>query len=237
MGDTPGLSPTDDPGRGECVQVIAVERNGPRRAAVAEIIRHGETATLGPWNVAFDQKGWLVELLEEGHSDREPKEEPPVPKLSAQESAMYGPALETFEIYDQLADLLADQINDDPPATLVALELKLRSIAQNSTSPKDFAGVARFLKDHPDDFPMFSTAQYSAPSNEHVHRCKATLQRFIDEKRKAGCTDAALIASFINMYMHLGSQIFGALRLAKVMEGWEPEPRQSMMRQASSQPK
>src|SRR5262249_16735033 len=48
MGNTPGLSPTDDPARGEWVQVIGVERNGPRKVAVAEIIRHGETATLRP---------------------------------------------------------------------------------------------------------------------------------------------------------------------------------------------
>ena len=37
---TPGLLPTDDPNRGECVQVIAVERNGPRRFAFAEITRN-----------------------------------------------------------------------------------------------------------------------------------------------------------------------------------------------------
>ena len=31
---TPGLLPTDDPNRGECVFVIAIERNGPRRFAL-----------------------------------------------------------------------------------------------------------------------------------------------------------------------------------------------------------
>src|SRR5258707_867584 len=33
VGKTPGLRPADDPGRGECVQVLAVERKGPRRYA------------------------------------------------------------------------------------------------------------------------------------------------------------------------------------------------------------
>jgi hypothetical protein len=31
VGKTPGFLPADDPSRGECVQVIVVERNGPRR--------------------------------------------------------------------------------------------------------------------------------------------------------------------------------------------------------------
>src|SRR6516162_5172267 len=67
---TPGLLPADDPNRGECVQVIAVERNGPRRFAFAEITRNGGTATLGPWQVTGDvPQSWLFELLEDGHSD------------------------------------------------------------------------------------------------------------------------------------------------------------------------
>src|SRR5262249_40148965 len=49
VGKTPGLLPTDDPDRTERVQVIAVERNGPRRYAFAEITRNGGTATLGQW--------------------------------------------------------------------------------------------------------------------------------------------------------------------------------------------
>jgi hypothetical protein len=226
MGNTPGLSPTDDPARGEWVEVIAVERNGPRRAAAAEIIRHGETATLGPWNVALDQKGWLVELLEEGHSDRAPKEEPPLPKLTAQnlESLMYkGPTSETVEIYDQLGDLLVDQMNNDPPGTFLALESVLRSIVQDLESPNRICEFARFLKDHPDKFPMFSTVWDSVPSIEHVRRCKATLQHFIEEKRKAGCTDSVLIGAFINRYMHLGSHLIGALKLAERIEAWDPE--------------
>jgi hypothetical protein len=131
----------------------------------------------------------------------------------------------SFEIYDQLGDLLEDQINakSDPQGTFVALESELRSMVQNSTSPKGIAGIARFLKDHPDKFPMFPTGRSSMPSIEHVHRCKASLQRFIEEKRKAGCTDSALIGAFINMYMHLGSQIIGGLRLAERIEAWDPE--------------
>jgi hypothetical protein len=56
---TPGL-PADDPDRGERVQVIAVERNGSRRYAFAEITRNGETATLGPWEVTGDVPAKLV---------------------------------------------------------------------------------------------------------------------------------------------------------------------------------
>ena len=78
LGRTPGFAPADDPDRGELVQVIAVERNGPRRYAFAEITRNGETATIGPWEVTGDvPQSWLFELLEDGHSDRVPKAEPP----------------------------------------------------------------------------------------------------------------------------------------------------------------
>jgi hypothetical protein len=50
---TPGLLPTDDPNRGECVQVTAVERNGPRRFAFAETTRNEGTA---PRAVASEQR-------------------------------------------------------------------------------------------------------------------------------------------------------------------------------------
>ena len=61
VGKTPGLRPADDPDRGERVFVIAVERNGPRRYAFAEITRNGGTATLGPWQVNGDApQGWLL---------------------------------------------------------------------------------------------------------------------------------------------------------------------------------
>jgi hypothetical protein len=112
MGDTPGLSPTDDPGRGECVQVIAVERNGPRRAAVAEIIRHGETATLGPWNVALDQKGRLFELLEGGHSDREPKEQCPRRRILIK--AVHDAACELATRYTTVAPDDKEPMPDEP---------------------------------------------------------------------------------------------------------------------------
>ena len=78
VGKTPGLLPADDPDRGELVHVVAVERNGPRRSASAEITRNGGTATLGPWEVIGESpQSWLLELLEDGHSDRAPKAEPP----------------------------------------------------------------------------------------------------------------------------------------------------------------
>src|SRR6516165_5832275 len=60
VGKTPGLLPTDDPDRSEGVQVIAVERNGPRRYAFTEITRNGGTATIGPWEVTGDvPQSWL----------------------------------------------------------------------------------------------------------------------------------------------------------------------------------
>src|SRR5215813_13814364 len=149
VGKTPGLLPTDDPDRSERVQVIAVERNGPRRYAFAEITRNGGTATLGQWEVTGDvPPGWLLELLEEGHSDRAPKEEPPpVPRLSARDvqTLMYeDPAQgtefrESFEICDQLGDLLADQVQNadsDALAKFMALESILLSIVQDMGSPK-----------------------------------------------------------------------------------------------------
>ena len=47
VGKTPGLAPADDPDHSESVLVIAVERNGPRRYAFAEITRNGEMARSG----------------------------------------------------------------------------------------------------------------------------------------------------------------------------------------------
>jgi hypothetical protein len=80
---SPGLLPTDDPARGECVLVIAVECNGPRRCASAEITRNGETATLGPWEMSSEAPpSWLLELLEDGYSDRSPKPERPALRRS-----------------------------------------------------------------------------------------------------------------------------------------------------------
>jgi hypothetical protein len=127
-GKTPGLLPTDDPDRGECVQVIAVERNGPRRCAVAEITRSRETAMLGPWQVSSEAgRGWLVELLEDGYTDRSPKAEPlPLRRISnpdLQDLLDQHPEHRvSFEIHSQLGKLIADQVqkhgNGDPAASL-----------------------------------------------------------------------------------------------------------------------
>src|ERR1700730_8764988 len=62
---SPGLLPADDPVRDECGLVLAVESNGPRRYASAEITRNGATATLGPWQIDSEvPPSWLAELLE-----------------------------------------------------------------------------------------------------------------------------------------------------------------------------
>ncbi|MGA8159119.1 MAG: hypothetical protein WB822_23525, partial [Rhodoplanes sp.] len=236
-GKTPGLLPTDDPDRGELVCVIAVERNGPRRYASAEITRNGETATLGPWEVKGESSpSWLLELLEDGHSDRAPKAEPPpVGRVSApdfQSLADEDPEKaadfqDSVEITDQLGDLMADQVqkdaNADPLTMFMALESVLRSIVTDMGSPKDIGAFARFLRDHPDIFPMFSTAPDQVPSTEHFRRCKATLRRFICEKREVGQTDSAIFGAFMNMYMYVGSQAIGALSLASRIEDWDPQ--------------
>src|SRR5262245_61040309 len=114
---TPGVAPADDPDRGECVQVIAVERNGLRRYAFAEVTRNGDTAALGPWEVKDDvPQGWLLELLEEGHSDRASKAEPPAvgimsrpdfQDLVEQHPDHAAEFLDSVEITDQL---IADEV-------------------------------------------------------------------------------------------------------------------------------
>jgi len=234
VGKTPGLRPTDDPARGECVQVIAVERNGPRRCALAEIIRNGDTAALGPWEVNGDvPQGWLLELLEEGHSDRALKAEPPpLPRLPFQNLMYEDPTQaaefrESFEIHNQLGELMADQLqkdaNGDPQAMFMALESVLRSVVKDMGSPKGIGEFARFLRDNPDKFSMFSTVTHSVPSNEQLRRCKATLRRFVFEKRELGHTDTTIFGAFMNMYMYVGSQALGALNLADHIENWDPE--------------
>ena len=185
VGKTPGFRPTDDPDRGECVQVIAVERNGLRRYASAEITRTGATPSLGPWKVSGDvPRGWLLELLEDGYSDRSRKEEPPpVPRLSARDvqTLMYeDPAQgtefrESFEICDQLGDLLADQIQDadsDALSKFMALESILRSIVQDMGSPKDIGAFARFSQGPSGCFPYVC---HGAGFNA-VDRARASLE-------------------------------------------------------------
>jgi hypothetical protein len=234
VGKTPGLSPTDDPARGECVHVIAVERNGPRRCAVAEIMRYGETATLGPWQMSADQQGWLMELLEEGHSDRSPKAEPPpVERTPMQDLLDHG--RESVETRDELGNLMTDQVlqedaNGDPYAVFMALEGVLRSLVKDLGSPKFIGEFARFLRDYPDIFPMFPNVPESVPSIGDVRRCKSTLQHFICEKREAGRIDSAIFGGFLSMYLDLGSQVVGALHLAGRIETWDPE-NQAKLRQ------
>jgi hypothetical protein len=233
-GKTPGLAPTDDPNRGELVQVIAVERNGPRRCAVAEIMRYGETATLGPWHVSAAQRGWLMELLEEGHSDRLSKAEPPpVERTSMQDLLDHG--RESVETRDELGNLMTDQVlqkdaNGDPHAMFMALESVLRSLVKDLGSPKGIGEFARFLRDYPDIFPMFPIVPKSVPSIGDVRRCKATLQHFICENREAGRIDSAIFGAFMSMYLDLGSQAVGALNLADRIERWDPE-HQAKLRQ------
>jgi hypothetical protein len=228
------LGPTDDPDRGECALVIAVERNGCRKWARAEIARNGEIAALGPWEVKdYEPQGWLAELLEDGHSDRSPRaERPPLASLSPSDfqnlldegPEQAGEFLEMVEIGDQLGDLMADQVkkdaNGDPLAMFFALEGVVLSIVKDMGSPTYIGKFARFLRDHPDDFPMFSTTPDSVPS---IEPCKATLRRFICEKREAGHTDSAIFGALMNIYMRVGSQTIGAVKLAGRIEAWDPE--------------
>jgi hypothetical protein len=245
VGKTPGVLPTDDPKRGECVFVIAVERNGPRRFASAEITRSDGAATLGPWQVKDDvPPGWLLELLEEGHSDRAPKAEPP-PLDEMSNADLQGLAdqcperaaefRDSFEIHCQLGDLIADQIREtakgDPSAMFMALESVLLSIVKELGLPKGLVGrCARFLRDHPDKFPMFSKVADQVPSLKDVRSCKAILRQFSCEKREGGHTSFAIFLAFMNMYTHVGSRVIGALNLADRIEDWDPE-QQAKLRQ------
>jgi hypothetical protein len=238
VGKTPDLLPADDPDHGECVQVIAVERNGPRRWVLAEITRNETTATLGPWKVNSDvPQSWLFELLEEGYSDRAPPktELPPAGRLSTadfqcmvdQRPGQAAEFRDSVEIHARLQDLIADQMqkdaNGDPAAMFMALESILLSIVKEMGSPKGIRQFARFLKDHPDKFPMFATGPEEVPSTRDVRRCKATLQRFTCENREAGHTPSAIFGAFMNMYLYAGSQAIGAVNLANRIEDWDPE--------------
>jgi hypothetical protein len=243
VGKTPGLPPADDTDRGECVLVIAVERKGPRRYAFARITRNAETATLGPWEVKGDiPPSWLFELLEDGHSDRALKTEPPpvgrISKPDFQNLVAHHPEqaaelLGSFELRVQLEDLIADQVgkdaNGDPMAMFMALESVLLSIVKDMGIAivkdmgiaKGFEGLARSLRDHPDKYPMFSTVpeQVVSSPQEHFRSYKAALKRFRCEKGEVG---PAIFAAFVNMYLHVGSQVIGALSLADRIEDWDP---------------
>jgi len=198
VGKTPDLLPADDPDHGEIVQVLAVDRNGPRRYALAEIMRNGRTATLGPWQVQSDvPPGWLMELWD------------------------------SIEIYDQLGNLMAGQVQKDakrnPQTGFMALDSVVRMIVKDMGSPIGIVEWARFLKDHPDKFPMFPTAPDRVPSIRRVRRCKATLEHFLSDKRQAGHTPSAIFGAFMNMYMSIGCQVLGAVNLASQIEKWAPE--------------
>ena len=111
----------------------------------------------------------------------------------------------------------------DPQAIFMALESVLRMIVKDMGSPKGIGEFARFLRDHPDKFPMFSTVPDGVPSMQQVRRCKATLYRFVSEKRQAGHTPSAIFGAFVNMYMFIGTQAIGAVNLADRIENWAPE--------------
>jgi hypothetical protein len=246
VGKTPGLRPADDPDRGESVQVIAVERDGLRRYAFADIMRDGGTATLGPWQMSGDgdvPQSWLLELLEEGHSDRAVKvEQPPVGRVSTsdlqdlmdQQPDQAAEFRDSVEIHAQLGDLITDQMekrtNGDATAIFMALESVLRNIVKEMGSPKGLGQFARFLRDRPDDFPMFTTVPNQVPSMQDFRSCKSVLQRFSWEKREAGHKPFAIFEAFLNMYMCVGSQAIGALSLADRIEDWDPE-HQAKLRQ------
>ena len=244
VGKTPGLRPADDPDRTESVQVLAVERNGHRRYAFAEIVRNEGTARLGQWQVSGDvPPSWLLELLEDGHSDRGAKiEPPPVGRLSRsdfqdlmdQHPEQATEHRDSLEIHTQLGDLIADQMqkgaNGDAMAIFMALESVLWGIDKEMGPPKGLGQFARFLRDHPDKFPMFPTVPDEVPSTQYLRFCKDTLQSFSCEKREAGHAPFAVFEAFLNMYMRVGSQVIGALNLADRIEDRDPE-QQAKLRQ------
>jgi hypothetical protein len=245
MSKTPGLRPADDPDRSESVQVLAVERNGLRRYASAEITRNGQTATLGPWQVSSDApESWLAELLEEGYSDRSPEPEPPpvgeISKSDFQDLRYRHPEQaaefeDSFEVHSELSELvdyeLKKHADGGPVAMFMALESILRGIVKDMGSPTGISQFARFLRDHPDAFSMFSAVPDQVPSTQQVRRYRAALECFDCEKRSAGHTPSAIFGAFMNMYMDLGSQAIGALDLADRIENWDPE-HQAKLRQA-----
>jgi hypothetical protein len=103
----------------------------------------------------------------------------------------------------------------------MALESVLLSLVKDMGSPKCIGEFARFLRDHPDHFPMFSTVPDQVPSERDVRRSKTTLRSFIDEKRELGHGASVMFEAFMNMYMQLGSQAIGALNLADHIESWD----------------
>jgi hypothetical protein len=214
------------------------------RFAIAEIACNEGKATLGPWQVNGDvPQSWLAELLEEGHSDLGVEADPPpvdeVSNADFQDLADKHPGQlaefqDSSEIHTQLGDLIADQMHngaDGNPITIFwALESVLLSIVKDLGSPTGVGQCARFLKDHPDKFPMFSTVPDQVPSAQRARSYVETLQRFSCEKRGVGHTSFAIFLAFMNMYMRVGSQAIGALELTDRIETWDPE-QQARLRQ------
>jgi hypothetical protein len=120
--------------------------------------------------------------------------------------------------------------NGNPMAMFMALESVLRSLVKDIGSPKGTGEFARFLRDYPEHFPMFSTVPDQVPSTQNVRRCKTALQSFICEKREPGHAASTMFEAFMNMYMQLGSHAIGALNLADRIENWDPE-HQAKLRQ------
>jgi hypothetical protein len=186
----------------------------------------------------------LAELLEDGYSDRlsEP-EPPPVGRISRpdfqdlqyQHPEQAADFQDSFEIHSELCELvdyeLQKHADGGPLAMFMALESVLCGIVTDMGSPRGIREFARFLRDHPDQFSMFSAVPEQVPSTQDVRRCKAALGRFNCEKRKAGHTPSAIFGAFMNMYMYLGSQAIGALDLADRIESWDPD-HQAKLRQA-----
>ena len=115
------------------------------------------TATLGPWQVNGDvPQSWLLELLDEGHSDRAVKvEPPPLARLSMsdlqdvidQHPGQAAEFRDSVEIHVELGRLITDQMqkgaNGDETAIFMALESVLRSIVTEMGSPKGILLTAR----------------------------------------------------------------------------------------------
>jgi hypothetical protein len=112
----------------------------------------------------------------------------------------------------------------------MALESVLLNIVKEMGLPNGLGQSARFLRDHPDKFPMFSTVADQVPSLQDVRSCKAILRQFTREKHEGGHTSFAIFLAFMNMYMHVGSRAIGALNLADRIEEWDPE-QQAKLRQ------
>ena len=232
---TPGLLAGDDPDRGECVQVIAAERNSVRRYAIADITRNGGAATLGPWQVNGEiPQSWLFELLEDGYSDRRPSgEQSPAKEVSAsdlrasldQHPEQADEIVNSAKLHFRLDDLIEHELQGEANGNAIAMHIALESILRSIVKEMGLQSVgecAHVLREHPDKFPMFPTVPQQVPSEQQVRRCKDALRCFSSEQRKLGNTPSALFGAFMNMYMCVGAQAIGALNLADRIEIWDP---------------